>query len=206
MKKLLAVLLCALLALSCVSAMAENENTQMVLYEDNVLGMSYLISDDWIQITKENALTMVQLVFSGENETIQEILAALEMADMTMYYAKNLVSNISITCQDAMGVSSSMLFMLKDMFADYLITMYQSTFGEDAQIDVKVDEAILTAGENMYIVIRSNVMDMYMEQYMCVLNDKIVTITITEPAGIGDKGVTSMLTSLKPLVSALPQT
>lgn len=196
MKKLLALLLILILAAPTLCALAETEG--MTETRDEKLNLVYLTSDEWIPLTKDslyaNYETVKEILTS---EQIQNLMALAEQAPQSHYFSPLFDGNLNIYAQASGDVTIDVLFMLRAVLVEQVKRQFSEAYGVD--VAVEAEESLYKAGDNRYIVLHTNTGEAYMDQYMTIIGDRSVVITVSEPQFFEQEIIDAMLASLRAL-------
>ena len=184
MKKLLAVLLIALLAIPAALA----ETAVMTTYTDAEKGFSVAYPDTWYLVDDNFRETLLEAMGDLEMDLngvdMESTIESVRQSGMFMLFAPDLTSNLNITTT-TLGMSASAQ-LLAEALLPTTLAQYQSMFG-DSMEDITGNDSIVTFGENEYahlaisydMTISGMQSHQTLHQYFICPNSEAYIITVT---------------------------
>lgn len=180
MKKILSIVLCLVLALASLSAIAENDN--WITYENEKLGYSIMFPGDWIPL---DAVSIMLLAEASDLEyldgiSVDDFLANLAQDDLVTFLDINsdCGANYSIDVMDlGMELDATLLSMIlcPALIEQLKINMPGATILDEG--------SVVKAGKHSYAYIHlTNEYDgviTHSEQYFICNGESLITITVT---------------------------
>lgn len=198
-RKMTAILLALLLALGCVSALAED----FTAYTHPHLGYSFDYPSEYIALDSETIGAIEQALINGEIDAFDfdfsSIRAQIEAMDIVTFMDVTNGNNINVATID-MGISVPLSAdMLVSMVLPATLEQYKAILSGCELID---EGSVKAYGDNEYarisLTYNLNGVALNLEQYFIVVDGVLYNVTYTYSSDIPQEYLENVLSSFKP--------
>lgn len=203
MKKLLAMVLALMLALSCIPALGED--VEFVTYTQPILGYTIECPANWYALDSENLASLADILLKDNNmqgidpSVYENISNVISGTNMTMFLATN-GTNMSVGMQDLGLELTNDLFLA--LMMPQLLTQFQTLYQEIEFLDrgslYRLNDMEYVRMEAIY---QLNGEPVHVAQYYYLEGTKLYLITVTFATELSEEEKIDMLVCMDYMMS-----